>query len=422
MYAATLSNFPQAEFEFKQQEERVVQKKLRGEDNWMLPALVKKLDSHHKAKKKKSKDKKVKKHKRPIKEYSSSSSSNSDEDDSADEKKSKKNKKHKKRRRQSATDSDEWVEKPPTITSSTSGIKRDDWMSGMLIPTFSKDKKPEKEHKSIDSYDPGKFALELNPYWKNGGNGLPTFQKPRERDDDVDDDSGHRSSSLTNKSGSQNWRKKKLNNTDNVDEEHSRHHHRRHSSDENPSVKSAHRSDDEDNNADGFLPPSRSPSPLIEGDQRKEVDSKSKKDFLTDQQMNELGAKIIKAEIMGDDDLIATLKQKLERAREYRTHFAETVRKPRISSSTATTPKTNESEHILLTTTNVHGQSRPLQRQSANKPIEDPWGGRSKKRGAGKKVETHNSGGERVRYFADDEKYDIKQMASKWFEKIKNLI
>lgn len=421
----------------------------------MLPAIAKKLDDSSRSKKlhkesggdggksqKKSKDKKVKKHKRR-KEYSSSSSaddsvesekkhkrnkkhkkrkeysSSSDDSDSADEseQKNKRNKKHKKRRQSSDDNSDEWVEKSTEKSTekqastsgdvATSAVKRDDWMSGMLIPTFSKEKKVEKEKKSIDSYDPSKFALELNPYWKNGGTGLPTFQKPRE-DDDNSDRQTHKRDQRS--SSSKNWRKKKE--PDERDERRKHSSDEKHSLDEKYSAKptdapSRSRSFSEADDADGFLPPSRSPSPLIEGDKNVEVKATKNKDFLTDQQMNELGAKIIKAEIMGDDDLIESLKMKLERARDYRKNFAATVRKPKQPDSAGAARR--ESEDILLTTTNAQGQSRPLQRQSA-KPVEDPWGGRGKKRS--KKVETHNSGGERVRYFADDDKYDIKQMVS----------
>lgn len=123
-------------------------------------------------------------------------------------------------------------------------------------------------------------------------------------------------------------------------------------------------------------------------------------DFLTDQQMNELGAKIISAEINGNDTLVNQLQDKLNRARKYReAHKHELLNAPQKESNP-------ESEDILLTSTNSQGFSKPLQRSTA-KPS-DPWGGRSKKK-CNKKVETH-AAGERVRYFADDDKYDIKQM------------
>lgn len=40
-----------------------------------------------------------------------------------------------------------------------------------------------KLQKEQDQYDPRKSSRELNKYWKDGGDGLPKFQKPRENDD-----------------------------------------------------------------------------------------------------------------------------------------------------------------------------------------------------------------------------------------------
>lgn len=67
--------------------------------------------------------------------------------------------------------------------------KREDWMS---LPTSftsistqdsNKLKELEKKlQKEQDQYDPRKSSRELNKYWKDGGDGLPKFQKPREDD------------------------------------------------------------------------------------------------------------------------------------------------------------------------------------------------------------------------------------------------
>lgn len=67
---------------------------------------------------------------------------------------------------------------------------REDWMS---LPTSftsfstqdsSKLKELEKKmQKEQDQYDPRKSSRELNKYWKDGGDGLPKFQKPREDDE-----------------------------------------------------------------------------------------------------------------------------------------------------------------------------------------------------------------------------------------------
>lgn len=77
---------------------------------------------------------------------------------------------------------------------------REDWM-GMtgMIRTYSKDESKTnsktKEKNRLDSYNPATSGRELNPYWKDGGTGLPQtsndlrqskqFIKPK-RDDDKD--------------------------------------------------------------------------------------------------------------------------------------------------------------------------------------------------------------------------------------------
>lgn len=129
----------------------------------------------------------------------------------------------------------------------------------------------------------------------------------------------------------------------------------------------------------------------------------SRMDFLTDQQMNELGAKILKAEILGNDDLAKTLKEKLEKAREYRNANKGEI----LNKIKAAKVDNAEAEHIMLTKTNSQGVSKPLSRQTKES---DLWGGKAGRK-KNKKAETH-VGGERVRYFADDDRYDIKQMVS----------
>jgi hypothetical protein len=139
------------------------------------------------------------------------------------EKKSKKSKTHKKSKKkhyssdeQTSSDSerDEWVEKElmPAVAAENKPTTREDWMTaGLLIKTYNKSDlkidKPDvkKEDKlSIDSYDPAKSTRELNPYWKDGGTGLPTFQRPAE---DSDDEKPSRYKSTTTSKQSGNWRK-----------------------------------------------------------------------------------------------------------------------------------------------------------------------------------------------------------------------
>ena len=104
---------------------------------------------------------------------------------------------------------------------------------------------------------------------------------------------------------------------------------------------------------------------------------KQESKVLTEAEMNSLAAKLVKAEIMGNDDLAAELKQKLEEAKQVR---AEMVAK-------GLNPDDQAPEVVVK-----------LKGQDARSK------GRKKT-----KVETHK-GGERVRYFGDDDKYDLKQL------------
>lgn len=114
---------------------------------------------------------------------------------------------------------------------------------------------------------------------------------------------------------------------------------------------------------------------------------------LTEAEMNQLGAKIVKAEIMGDDELATQLKVKLEKARE--------IHKNTLAKST----EIQKEETVILTNTNAEGMTRPIEPRSRH---EDLSGGRRKK----KNVETHASG-QRIRYFPDDDKYSLQQMYEK---------
>lgn len=360
---------------------------MRGDDKWMLPSVTEKIDkiikestssktsSHKKHKKeKKSKSKKEKKTKKKNKRKARSTDS---DDDSSDEEEIRKRKKKKRKLSTSSSgnsttdpSADEWVEKPEKKP-----LIRDDWLAGMSLATYGKpkiEKKIDTQKKGLDAYDPGKSSRELNPYWKNGGTGTPNFQKPSTSDDEGDRRKKIISNYNVNSRG--NWKKnkeqrvsetivKKTNEKDVTSESSS-------SEDDHQIIK--HNTEDNTSN------------------------SISTSDFLTDQQMNELGAKLIKAEIMGNDDLVAELKSKLDKARNYR----ETQKLQPKDIKTIDKHNSNE-EHILLTKSSKSGLVRPL-------PANDMYGSKSSKKRR-EKVETHQDR-ERVRYFADDDKYNLKTM------------
>lgn len=440
----------QAEERSKARDEHQLQKKLRGDDQWMLPSISKKLEANEEVLKKSMKKKKKKKQRRK-----SSDSSSAEEII-----------KHKKRKKRSyssessrssvsdETSDDEWIEKKasvvPVSKPSTEPLskpaEREDWLSGMLIPTFSnKEKDTKKDDRNTASYDPKTSGRELNPFWKDGGNGMPTFQKPKS---DSDDDNGvssnyNRRREIGHRTSG--WRKHKDNDRStqyvssaerSYRRSNSRDRSRKRSSSRdrsrkrpssrdkslernkrqygNPKQRSRSQTPEYQQNRSRKRSPSerekkrersKTPPPKNETITDKQSEhSSNRADFLTDQQMNELGAKILKAEILGNDELANELKQKLEKAREYRNgHKSEILAKDRAAKNNTS----KEEEFVMLTTTNRQGVTKPLARQTKES---DLWGGRAGRK-KNKKVETH-SGGERVRYFADDDKYDIKQMVS----------
>jgi len=96
---------------------------------------------------------------------------------------------------------------------------------------------------------------------------------------------------------------------------------------------------------------------------------------LTEAEMNTLASKVLKAELMGNDDLAAELKQKLENARIARAEMISKGLNP------------DQGPEVV---TKIRGENMSKKRKKT-------------------KVETHKDG-ERVRYFGDDDKYDLKQM------------
>lgn len=323
--------------------------------------------------------------KKKNREYSSDSEASSDSEPieksrkhKKSSKKSKKSKSKKKKRKHSSSsesnsEPDAWVErnvdKPPSPVAEKPK-QRDDWMSAdnFFLPTFSKEKKPTKsaaEKAKLDVYDPATSSRELNPYYKTGEGGMPSFQRPKDSDDF--DEYGRMSRKTAQSSSSGGWRKSRR-------EEKSKS--RSRSPIEKPRI----------------MLPARPEPHEITGT------SASHSDFLTDQQMNEIGAKMIKAELMGNDALAQKLKDKLERAKAFK-------------GSGKAPPVSSDREQVVLSITNAAGVSRPANKgESSHRP-------QDKKKN--KRVETHQDG-ERTKYYPDDGKYDIKQMVSWSYVAIEN--
>lgn len=247
-----------------------------------------------------------------------------------------------------SSESDEWVErevvkeKPQEVSK-----ERDEWLAlGTDLKLTSNKGKQElreekkKADKERDTYDPSTNVRELNPYWKSGDGGLPSFQKPR------DDYEGRRERDFRQKYPvrESNWRKKST--TDNRET------------------------------------PSTSRVPQIAKDT---VIIKNTSEVVTQKDLNVIAAKLVKAEIMGNTKLAAELKIKLDWARE------------QVGN------KVKEREEVVLTRTDSKGYTQPLKSKLDR---EEPSSSRKNKK---QRTETH-ADGQRVRYFADDDKYSLKQM------------
>lgn len=303
-------------------------------------------------------------------EYSSESAEDDEKSSKKHNKhksKKSKHKKKKKKRHSSSSESsfieEEWVVKNVEEKKSVEvPSKREDWMSAdnFCLPTFTNEKSdkrktvPEKE--KYEAYDPATNSRELNPYFRTGEGGLPTFKRPK--DDDHMDYRKNVSSSQS--SSRQSWRKK-----------------------------------DQQDGVVNRRSPSRSPE--------KEVAEKPKEpdnfllhtDFLTDEQMNSMAAKMLRAEMMGKTKQAAELKEKLEKAKEYRKINPKTSNKPQ---------KMDQDNKVVLSLPTASGMNRPIKESESQR--RDP---RDKRHNKKKRVETHE-GGERTRYYPDDGKYDIKTM------------
>uniref|UniRef100_A0A182NC95 Cwf19-like C-terminal domain-containing protein n=1 Tax=Anopheles dirus TaxID=7168 RepID=A0A182NC95_9DIPT len=272
------------------------------------------------------------------------------------DKKHKKEKKHKRSRRprssstSSGSQSDEWVEALPGTAQSRGKsqqspermqqpkLERDDWMNSMLIPTYSKEpKKEDKKDTPSEQYDPKTSVRELNPYWRNGGTGLPSFRKPANEDEDnVDERHFGRVSELHQQSRSSygGWRK---------------------------------------STKDMLQIEPREASIETKVEKNIEIERKTNttdEQLLTDEQLNELGAKIIKAELVGNTAQAESLKKKLEVAKAYRTDM-QSKKKQQPTQASSYKRRTSADESVTYTTNkaaNDRHNSKKQKRYQQNLP------------------------------------------------------
>ena len=116
---------------------------------------------------------------------------------------------------------------------------------------------------------------------------------------------------------------------------------------------------------------------------------------VTDSQLNSLSAKVMKAEMLGDESKASVLKAKLEKLRELKK-----VQDEQTSQSTKTEATNTPSETIIpLVTTDRFGRTRPLDKHT---------NGSSRKRQSSN--DPHSRKGKRKKYSSDDESYSLQAL------------
>uniref|UniRef100_A0A672MQW1 CWF19-like protein 2 n=1 Tax=Sinocyclocheilus grahami TaxID=75366 RepID=A0A672MQW1_SINGR len=363
------------------------------------------------------------------------------------EKKAKKSKKEKKKKAKKETkdeedascdnsedSEDEWVDAPapsgggdkawkvehdatPTV-SSASANRRDEWMTFdfLAMKTTSqaerraqKEAEKEAERQKAESIEQaGLLRLELNPYWKDGGSGLPQEDTSS---------TAVKKAGVVNDGGVSWLRKSYQRMKEQADREQrslesvvaerygvNTHTHTHSSVITNDSL--------EMSSSQGnlfilykFLNlfytsvnvtyaktdwVCQSTSSESEEEEEEEV-------ILTDEEMNKLGAKLVKAELMGNTALVENLKAQMQAARRAKENRAQ-----RKAQNKPVSAATDSEKDVVLFRTDPMGRAWPV--KAPSQP-QEPRGGRRKR----KAIETHQDG-ERVRYFKDDDGMDLQEM------------
>ncbi|KAL8625360.1 hypothetical protein ACOMHN_044503 [Nucella lapillus] len=129
--------------------------------------------------------------------------------------------------------------------------------------------------------------------------------------------------------------------------------------------------------------------------------------MLSEDEMNSLGARILRAELMGDEDMARQLKSQLEQAQKVKESAASKAQGSEVTPSSKPSGRAGEEEEkvVVLTRTGRDGMVRPLPEQEFGLDK-----GGKKKRRKQKNVKTHSGDGKRARYFDDDDRHDLKTL------------
>ncbi|XP_047248525.1 CWF19-like protein 2 isoform X2 [Girardinichthys multiradiatus] len=143
-------------------------------------------------------------------------------------------------------------------------------------------------------------------------------------------------------------------------------------------------------------------SSRTESESEEEEEAEKEFPLLSEEEMNKLGSKLIKAEIMGNTAVIEKLKSQLEAAQKAKEFHAARRKEHEAAKLKQVTSHSREDQEVLLFRTDESGRAWPVKGPSGP---QEPHGGRRKK----KTIETHVDG-ERVRYFKDDDSIGLQEM------------
>ena len=141
-----------------------------------------------------------------------------------------------------------------------------------------------------------------------------------------------------------------------------------------------------------------SPSSSQKLQEKREVESPSMdvpSEPVTDSQLNAIGAKLMKAELMGDNEKVESLKEELAKLRKLK-ELQESGRKAGQTQSKGPREETT----IVLTKTDRFGRTRPVELPSST----------GYRQPGPSKTRTHSKKGKREKYFADDDEYNLKSL------------
>eukprot|EP00123_Amoebidium_parasiticum_P014035 comp22290_c0_seq1/m.33049 comp22290_c0_seq1/g.33049 ORF comp22290_c0_seq1/g.33049 comp22290_c0_seq1/m.33049 type:complete len:737 (-) comp22290_c0_seq1:175-2385(-) len=431
----------QAEEEYRRKERAKLKRKERGEDTWMAPGLEKRLkykdESRQEAEKEKEKKKDGEKSNKKKKEKK--------EKKSKKKKSKEKDKKHSKKKDESSSDSDsggdQWVEAddggksssdegpPPAAEEAPSApastVQRDEWMMRPPPKDFlgmvTQREPEEKKEKVLQEDRPGQHARELNPYWKANATGLPEHVRERVAREQEERSAMLKPTVPADSEPKMSWRQKALARLQEggasiptaTDQ----------SSGPAPEMSVIGKSQylasmraqmkaPTSASVDMSWAETKGPSleqtgrqavseapmqpPPVEDKPPPAPEAPPRSPPPTAADLNKISAKILKAELMGDDGLVAQLKEKLEKMQQKMREPAESNQKAQPEEG-----KTEAQEkEVLFSAPDRHGNVRPLAHIPTIPELEKK----------GKRVPITHSQGQRDRYYENDDKVTLETM------------